>query len=136
MRFFIFFGILGKSCFWQLFQIVYQYGGIYCDTDCIRWMFWGFLIWNRGCLKNCNFSAKAIPPIMKRSFVSMITSGETYIYNGIFAFAKGSNFLRFVLETLKSSYKNIENYNQLWVSARTGPVFFTSMFVSTQTHKP
>ena len=71
---------------------------------------------------------------MKKSFVSMITSGETYIYNGIFAFAKGSNFLRFVLETLKSSYKNIENYNQLWVSARTGPVFLTSMFVSTQTN--
>ena len=62
----------------------------------------------------------------------MITSEEIYIYNGIFAFAKGSNFLRFVLETLKSSYKNIENYNQLWTSARTGPVFFTSMFVSTK----
>ena len=73
---------------------------------------------------------------MKRSFVSMITSGEIYIYNGIFAFAKGSNFLRFVLETLRSSYQNIVNYNQLWISARTGPVFFTSMFVSIYTNKP
>ena len=132
MRFLYFLGYLESLDFDNFFQIVYQYGGIYCDTDCIRWMFWGFLIWNRGCLKNCNFSAKAIPPIMKRSFVSMITSGETYIYNGIFAFAKGSNFLKFVLETLKSSYKNIENYNLQSVSIKTGPLFLTSMFVSKQ----
>ena len=67
---------------------------------------------------------------MKKSFVSLTTSGEIYLFNGIFAFAKGSNFLRFVLETLKSSYTNIENYHQLWISVRTGPIFITSMFVS------
>lgn len=60
----------------------------------------------------------------------MITSGEIFLYNGIFAFAKGSNFLRFVLETLKSSYTNIDNYHQLWISVKTGPIFITSMFVS------
>ena len=60
----------------------------------------------------------------------MITSGEKFVYNGIFAFAKGSNFLKFVLETLKSSYSNIENYRLLWISCRTGPIFLTSMFVS------
>ena len=67
---------------------------------------------------------------MKKSFISMITSGEIYLYNGIFAFAKKSNFLRFVLETLKSSYTNIKNYNQFWISVKTGPIFITSMFVS------
>ena len=67
---------------------------------------------------------------MKKSFISMITSGEIYLYNGIFAFAKRSNFLRFVLETLRLSYSNIKKYNQLWISVKTGPIFITSMFVS------
>ena len=40
--------------------------------------------------------------------------------------------LKFVLETLKSSYKNIENYNLQSVSIKTGPLFLTSMFVSKQ----
>lgn len=91
------------------YEIIYQYGGIYCDTDCVR--------------------AKTMPPILKKSFVTMITSGEKFVYNGIFAFAKGSNFLKFVLETLKSSYSNIENYRLLWISCRTGPIFLTSMFI-------
>ena len=73
---------------------------------------------------------KTIPPILKKSFVSMITTPkEKFIYSGIFGFAKGSNFLKFVLESLKSSYSNIENYNQLWIPCRTGPIFITSMFV-------
>ena len=77
-----------------------------------------------------HFRAKTIPPVLKRSFVSLIIDGEAFIYNGIFAFAKGSNFLKFVIETVRRSYSEVVNYNQLWISCRTGPIFFTSMFVS------
>ena len=77
-----------------------------------------------------HFRAKTIPPVLKRSFVSLIIDGEAFIYNGIFAFAKGSNFLKFVIETVRTSYSEVANYNQLWISCRTGPIFFTSMFVS------
>lgn len=91
------------------YEIVYQYGGIYCDTDCVR--------------------NKPIPPILKKSFVSTITSGEAYIYAGIFGFAKGSNFLKFLIETVGASYLNIKDYNKLWIPVKSGPIFFTAMFL-------
>ena len=73
---------------------------------------------------------KPIPPILKKSFVSTITSGEAYIYAGIFGFAKGSNFLKFLIETVGASYLNIKDYNKLWIPVKSGPIFFTAMFVS------
>ena len=73
---------------------------------------------------------KPFPQILRRSFVSTITSGEAYIYAGIFGFAKGSNFLKFLIDTVKASYLNIKDYKGLWIPVKGGPIFFTAMFVS------
>ena len=75
---------------------------------------------------------KPIPSILKTSFVSTITSGEAYIYAGIFGFAKGSNFLKFLIETVEASYLNIKDFNKLWIPVKSGPIFFTAMFVSVE----
>ena len=74
--------------------------------------------------------AKPFPSILKKSFVSTITSGEAYIYAGVFGFAKGSNFLKFLIETVGASYLNIKDFNKLWIPVKSGPIFFTAMFVS------
>ena len=82
------------------------------------------------CFEYCFRRNKPFPPILKKSFVSSITSGEAYIYAGIFGFAKGSNFLKFVIETIGASYQNMKDYNKLWIPIKSGPIFFTAMFVS------
>ena len=82
------------------------------------------------CFEYCFHRKKPFPPILKKSFVSTITDGEAYIYAGIFGFAKGSNFLKFLIETVGASYLNIKDYNKLWIPVKSGPIFFTAMFVS------
>ena len=52
------------------------------------------------------------------------------MFNGIFGMAKGSNFLKFALDTIKLNYEKTPNYAARWVPGKTGPVFFTSIFVS------
>ena len=59
-----------------------------------------------------------------------ITGHPYLIFNGIFGMAKGSKFLKFALETIKLNYEQTPDYTARWVPARTGPVFFTSVFVS------
>ena len=44
--------------------------------------------------------------------------------------AKGSNFLKFALDTIKLNYEKTPDYAARWVPGKTGPVFFTSIFVS------
>ena len=59
-----------------------------------------------------------------------ITGHPYLIFNGIFGMAKGSKFLKFALDTIKLNYEQTPDYAARWVPARTGPVFFTSVFVS------
>ena len=59
-----------------------------------------------------------------------ITGHPYLIFNGIFGMAKGSNFLKFALDTIKLNYEQTPDYAARWVPAKTGPVFFTSVFVS------
>ena len=59
-----------------------------------------------------------------------ITGFPYLVFNGIFGMAKGSNFLKFALDTIKLNYEKTPNYAARWVPGKTGPVFFTSIFVS------
>ena len=95
--------------FHSLFQIVYQHGGIYCDTDCVR--------------------QKPFPKTLQRSFVCY-DSSEVYIFNGVFGMPAQSSFLKFALDTLKLNFDRNPSYKNRWVSAKAGPVFFSSVFVS------
>jgi len=94
------------------YKIIYQFGGIYCDTDCI--------------------SVKKYQQILQKSFVSYgveITGYPYLIFHGIFGMAKGSNFMKFALDTIKLNYEKNPNYATRWAPAKTGPVFLTTIFV-------
>jgi len=94
------------------YEIIYQFGGIYCDTDCI--------------------SVKKYQQILQKSFVSYgveITGYPYLIFHGIFGMAKGSNFMKFALDTIKLNYEKNPNYATRWAPAKTGPVFLTTIFV-------
>ena len=43
---------------------------------------------------------------------------------------KGSQLLKYALETLKLNYENNPGYKDIYITDKTGPTFFTSVFVS------
>ena len=88
---------------------MYQFGGIYLDTD--------------------SHSIKRFPKILQKSFVSYIFSGWNNIQNSVFGFSKHSRFLKFVIESLKLNWKK-PGYRNQSVPWKTGPTFLTSMLVS------
>jgi len=96
-----------KSDIYRL-EIVYQFGGIYTDTDSV-------------CLKR-------FPEILQHSFVSYVFGGWNNICNGVFGFPKHSAFLRFALDTLKRNWLR-PGYKDRYIPVKTGPTFLTSMFV-------
>jgi len=92
------------------YEIVFQFGGIYTDVDSI--------------------SVRKFPSIFQQSFVSHIFAGWNNIQNAVFGMRKGSKFLKFVLESLKLNYEKTPEYQSRSVPKKTGPTFFTTMFVS------
>ena len=87
------------------YEIVYQEGGIYTDTDSV--------------------SVKPFDNRFNRSFVAFISSEGKYIPNGCFGFAKHSNFLLYVVKSLQKNHERP-------ISGRLkyGPPFFTTCFVN------
>jgi len=89
-------------------EVVYQFGGIYLDTD-----------------SKC---VLRFPKILQRSFVPYVFGGYNNICNCVFGMAKHSGFLKFVLESLKLNWVK-PGYRDQDVPGKTGPTFLTSMFV-------
>lgn len=96
-----------KSDIYRL-EVVYQFGGIYLDTDSV-------------CLRK-------FPEILQHSFVTHVFGGYNNLCNCVFGLPKNSNFLRFALDTLKLNWPR-PGYRDRDVPGRTGPTFLTSMFV-------
>ena len=88
------------------YEIVYQYGGIYLDTD-------------SKCLESFG-------PIFQESFVCYV-AGYNTMDNSIFGMPAGSRFLRFVLESARLN-SEIEEFRKRIVYLRYGPTFLGKMF--------
>ena len=97
------------SCLNVFFQIIYQFGGIYLDTDSV-------------CVRQ-------FPSILRRSFVTHVFGGYNNLCNCVFGLARHSGLLRFSLETLRRSWA-MPGHRDRDVPGKTGPTFLTSMFVS------
>ena len=89
------------------YEIVYQYGGIYCDIDSIS-------------VKPFN------PNIFKTSFVTHILTTYKNLSNAAFGFPKGSSFLDYVMTIIRKQ--------TFWISQeptqQTGPAMLTSAFIN------
>ena len=72
---------------------------------------------------------KKFPEELKKSFVCY-DSSQIYIFAGVFGMTQHSSFLKFALDSMKLNFEKNPNYKNRWFSAKTGPVFFTTMFVS------
>ena len=96
-------------CSWHFlvrYEIVYQYGGIYLDTD--------------------SKSLESFGPIFQESFVCYV-SGYNTLDNSVFGMPVGSKFLRFVLESAKLNFQ-LEEFKKRIVYLRYGPTFLGKMF--------
>ena len=87
------------------YEVVFQYGGIYFDIDSV--------------------AVKPFDGNFKKSFVTFSPDYKN-LSNAVFGFAKNSNFLHFVLKSLRTHY---EAFRKEWVPSRTGPAYFTSCFL-------
>lgn len=97
---------LAAKCDILRYEIIYQFGGIYCDIDSV-------------CLKpfDDHFS---------ESFVSDETDFYKNITNAVFGFPKHSKFLEYVISALGVHYsKTVE-----FIPSRTGPMFFTTCLLN------
>jgi len=74
------------------------------------------------------FSVKKFPKELKKSFVCY-DSSQIYIFAGVFGMTQHSSFLKFALDSMKLNFEKNPNYKNRWFSAKTGPVFFTTMFL-------
>lgn len=90
------------------YEAVYQFGGIYMDTD--------------------SHSVKSLIPVFSHSFVSYALDEWNLLVNGVFGMPKGSKFLSFVLESARMNSKQ-KGYKNNTLYLRYGPTFLTSMFV-------
>ena len=72
---------------------------------------------------------KKFPEELKKSFVCY-DSSQIYIFAGVFGMTQHSSFLKFALDSMKLNFEKNPNYKNRWFSAKTGPIFFTTMFVS------
>jgi len=93
------------------YEVVFQFGGIYLDTDTI--------------------SVQPLRGRLSESFVAFRLAPYYNIQSSIFGFPKGSYFLQFVLETAKLHFAS-EDFGKLSVPEQFGPTFFTTMFVRSQ----
>ena len=95
-----------NSSLYLRYEIVYQYGGIYMDTD--------------------SKSIKPLSFLFRNSFVCYDASWNT-IVNSVFGMPRGSKFLRFVLESAKLNSQQ-EEFRKRIVYLRYGPTFLGKMF--------
>ena len=86
-------------------ELVYQEGGIYSDIDSV--------------------SMRSFDAFFRHSFVTYTLGIWNSISNACFGFPRNSNFLHFVLMSLRANYhaKDI-------VLHKTGPVFFNTCFIN------
>ena len=111
------------------YEAVYQFGGIYMDTD--------------------SKSVKGFGPAFSHSFVTYSLAPWNLLQNSVFGMAKGSNplhwffviisilgskFMSFVLESARINSKQ-KDYKKKPLHLRYGPTFLTSMFVSMYSYK-
>jgi Mannosyltransferase OCH1 and related enzymes len=87
------------------YLIVYNLGGIYCDID--------------------TEAKKPLDDLFNQAFVSHIEEGFNNIQNSFFGFAKGSNFLKYVMNCF--IYFREKGYPEYFVWS--GPGFFTNCFI-------
>jgi len=87
------------------YELVHNYGGIYCDIDSV--------------------SVKAFDHGFERAFVTYTLAPYYNIQNACFGFPKGSMFLQYVIGALKENY-----HSETSVVKKTGPTFFTTCFVN------
>ena len=85
------------------YEIIYNFGGIYCDIDSI--------------------SMKTFDNVFKKNTVSYILPAWNNLTNAFFAFQKHDNFLKYCIECLPFSL----NLKLPW-HLTTGPTFFTTCF--------
>ena len=88
------------------YEIVYQFGGIYIDTD--------------------SKSLKPFDSLFQHSFVCY-DPGYNLLFHSIFGMPPKSKFLRFALESARLNFKNEEFRKQI-VFMRYGPTFLSKMF--------
>ena len=88
------------------YEIVYQFGGIYIDTD--------------------SKSLKPFDSLFQHSFVCY-DPGYNLLFHSIFGMPPKSKFLRFALESARINFKNEEFRKQI-VYMRYGPTFLSKMF--------
>ena len=87
------------------YEVVHAEGGIYTDTD--------------------SLAVKSFDRNFERSFVAYIHREDaSYIPNGCFGFRRLSNFMRYVITTLRRNFDRRGNRRY-----RTGPPFFTACFL-------
>ena len=98
----------GKSDIFR-YEIVHEFGGVYCDIDTV-------------CLKPLN------PEVFGRSFVaSHVGAPWRNVTNALFGFPAGSKFLDYVIRALAFNYRcRLREPGP----NRTGPTFFTTALLS------
>lgn len=85
------------------YEIIYNYGGIYCDIDSI--------------------CTKPFDKFLQYNFLSHTHDPWNNLTNAIFGFTKRNIFMKFVLSELKN------NRNEKQIPYRTGPYFLTRCFI-------
>ena len=88
------------------YEIVYQFGGVYLDTD--------------------SKSVKPFGSLFHHSFVCYDAGWNTLVHS-VFGMPRGSKFLRFVLESAKLNNQQ-EEFRKRVVYLRYGPTFLGKMF--------
>jgi len=99
-------GWIGAKTDLLSYEIVYQYGGIYLDTD--------------------SRSVKPFGPIFQESFVCYDYGWNTLVHS-VFGMPVGSKFLHFVLESARLNFQQ-EEFRKRIVYLRYGPTFLGKMF--------
>ena len=75
-------------------------------------------------------SVQAFGDDFDSSFVAIeAVEAPTVIQNCIFGFPKRSYFLKYLLGALRENFK-LDEVNNFTVPLRSGPIFFTTVFVS------
>lgn len=88
------------------YEIVYNYGGIYCDVDSV--------------------SLKPFDSNFSYSFLAYTPGSYKNVTNAVFGFEKESKFLKYVIDTLTVHYSPDIGF----IPSRTGPTFLTSCLLA------
>ena len=96
----------GTFLFIYSYEIIYQYGGIYLDTD--------------------SKSLKPFDSSFHQSFVCY-DPGWNLLVHSVFGMPPKSRFLRFALESARLNFQN-EEFRKRVVYLRYGPTFISKMF--------